>query len=98
MLLSLSVSKLRQSLAEVLNRVGYGDQVVRVERHGRVLGYLISPDDFEEYQLLLDRTDRQAVDQAVAAGELQDTVPFRAADYDASFAAEPILQYRVGKD
>jgi prevent-host-death family protein len=98
MVLTLPVSKLRQALAEVLNQVGYGAQTVRIERHGRALGYLISPGDFEEYQLLLDHQDRQAIDQAGAAGELDDTVPFRAADYDASFAAEPILRHRVDQD
>ncbi len=98
MLIDLPVSRLRQALAEVLNRVAYGDHTIRVVRHGRVLGYFVSPSDFEEYQLLLDAQDRAELDAARAAGELDQATPFRASDFDATFAAEPIYRYRVKGD
>ena len=64
----------------------------------RDAAYLVSPAHYEEHQLLLDALDRQEIERAEAAGELADTVPFRAADFDVGFAAEPVARYRTRKD
>jgi len=89
------VSRLRARLADLLNRVGYGSDVVCVERHGKPVAYLVSPAHYEEHQLLLDALDRREIERAEAAGELAETRPFRAADFDVGFAAEPVARYRT---
>jgi len=65
------VTKARQVLADLVNRVAYGGEHVVLTRHGRVVAAIIPPEDLELLQQLrerridLSRADGGAVPQEV---------------------------------
>jgi len=69
----MSVGKVRQDIAEMVNRVAYGGDRVVIERRGKGVAALISLDDLELLESLEDREDikaaRRAREQMKRTGE-----------------------------
>jgi len=62
---SLSVSEVRQALADLLNRVAYKGERIVIERHGKGLAALVSPEDLALLESLEDRIDLEAARKAL---------------------------------
>ena len=69
----LAVSKAREDLADLLNRVAYARERLVIERRGKNLAALIPMEDFQLLELLEDKLDlataRKAIAEAKAKGE-----------------------------
>jgi len=63
-----STKRLRESLAEILNRVAYGDEQVVVTRHGRPFVAIVATYDLQACQALEDRGDAAEVERMEAGG------------------------------
>jgi putative addiction module component (TIGR02574 family) len=63
-----STRQLRESLAEVLNRVAYGGEQVVVTRHGRPFVAIVATYDLQACQALEDRGDVAEVERMDAGG------------------------------
>lgn len=46
------VSKFRDSLSELINQVAFGGETVMLERHGRTVGVVISPAEYQAFLTL----------------------------------------------
>ena len=66
--MNLSISKIRGSMADALNRVAYGGERIVLERRGKGVAALVSLDDLELLQELEDRADVEAARKAKAQG------------------------------
>ena len=69
----LSASKLRDALADTLNRVAYGGERILLHRRGQDLAALISKDDLALFEELEDRSDAILAHEALAEA---GTVPW----------------------
>jgi prevent-host-death family protein len=65
----ISISKARDSLADLVNRVAYGHERILLGRRGKTLAALISADDLELLEQLEDASDLRAAQAALAAPE-----------------------------
>ncbi|MBA9005805.1 type II toxin-antitoxin system Phd/YefM family antitoxin [Thermomonospora cellulosilytica] len=64
------VTKARQVLADLVNRVAYGGEHVVLTRHGRVVAAIIPPEDLELLQRLREgRIDLSRADGGAAPQE-----------------------------
>lgn len=63
-----STKQLRESLAEILNRVAYGGEQVVVTRHGRPFVAIVATYDLQACQALEDRGDMAEVERMDAGG------------------------------
>jgi prevent-host-death family protein len=63
-----STKQLRESLAEILNRVAYGGEQVVVTRHGRPFVAIVATYDLQACQALEDRGDAAEVERMDAGG------------------------------
>jgi len=63
---TISAARIRETLGETLNRVGYGHERVIIEKHGRPVAALISMEDLRLLQALEDRLDVDAAREALA--------------------------------
>ena len=61
-----AVSKAREDLADMLNRVAYGHERVLIERRGKNLAALVPVEDLELLELLEDKADLAAARKALA--------------------------------
>ena len=62
----LSVSEAREEFAELVNRVAYGHERVRVARRGRELAALVPIEDLDLLEALEDELDLAAAREALA--------------------------------
>ncbi|MFO8013780.1 MAG: type II toxin-antitoxin system Phd/YefM family antitoxin [Phycisphaerae bacterium] len=62
---SLSVSEVRQALADLLNRVAYKGERIVIERRGKGLAALVSQEDLALLESLEDRVDLEAARKAL---------------------------------
>jgi prevent-host-death family protein len=70
---TMTATEARDQLPEALGKVMYGGERVRITRHGKVVGALVSADDLALLEALEDRywaeTGREALAEMQAAGE-----------------------------
>lgn len=66
------ISEARENLAELANRVAMRGDRVKVERRGKTLFALVSPEDLELLELLEDRSDLEIIRQRLR----EKTIPF----------------------
>jgi len=71
----LTVSKAREDLAEMLNRVAYGGERVVLERRGKNVAALIPMEDLEVLELLEDKLDLEAAKRALAQAKAKGEKP-----------------------
>lgn len=63
---SVSISEARDGLAELVNRVAYARERVRLVRRGRELAAVVPMEDIELLEALEDELDLQAAREALA--------------------------------
>lgn len=71
----LAVSKAREDLAEMLNRVAYARERLVIERRGKNLAALIPIEDLELLELLEDKIDLEAARKAIAQAKTKGEKP-----------------------
>ena len=64
-----TVSKARSNFQDLLNRVGFGNERVVIERHGKPVAAIISYDDFKYFEELEDAIDSAELRRAVEESE-----------------------------
>lgn len=62
---SLPVSKARQELAELINRVAYKGERIVIERHGKDVAALVPTEDLRVLESLEDRIDLEDARKAL---------------------------------
>lgn len=65
---TISTGRLRQNLADALNRARYAKDRIVIERNGRPVAAIVSLDDLEALEALTDAADARAADEAKAEG------------------------------
>ena len=63
---SIGISEAREGLAELINRVAYGRERVRLVRRGRALAAVVPMEDVELLERLEDELDLDAAREALA--------------------------------
>jgi prevent-host-death family protein len=66
--MNVSIAKVRNNLADALNRAAYGGERVILERRGKPVAALVSMDDLELLEQLENEVDRKAVRKARKEG------------------------------
>jgi len=72
----LSVSEARQDFAELINRVAYGRERIRVIRRGREIAAIVPIEDVELIERLEDQLDLAAARAALADPENAIPIPW----------------------
>jgi prevent-host-death family protein len=71
----LAVTKAREDLAEMLNRVAYGHERVVLERRGKNVAALIPIEDLEILEMLEDKVDLEAAKRVLAQAKAKGEKP-----------------------
>ena len=79
----LSSAEARKNFADTLNRVAYGSEHIAIKRSGNELVYLISAQDYELFQQLLQQTE-DTEDIKIAESRIKD--PQETVGFDDFFA------------
>ena len=79
----LSSAEARKNFADTLNRVAYGSEHIAIKRSGNELVYLISAQDYELFQQLLQQTE-DTEDIKIAESRMKD--PQETVGFDEFFA------------
>ena len=69
--MNLSSIEARKNFADTLNLVAYGSEHIAIERSGKELVYLISAQDYELFQQLLQQTE-DTEDIKIAESRMND--------------------------
>jgi len=72
---SLNTSDAREQLAEVLNRVAYAKDRVRITRRGKEIAAVVPIEDLELIEKLEDKIDLQEAEEALAEARDKGTIP-----------------------
>jgi len=64
-MITFNASDARGRLADLLNRVAYGRERIRIERRGKVLAVLVSPEDAELLEAIEDEVDAMEIERAL---------------------------------
>ena len=67
----LSSAEARKNFADTLNRVAYGSEHIAIKRSGNELVYMISAQDYELFQQLLQQTE-DTEDIKIAESRMKD--------------------------
>jgi prevent-host-death family protein len=62
---TMTISDARNNLPELLNRVGYGQERILVERHGKPIAAIISLEDLRRLEAIEDAFDSAVLRRAV---------------------------------
>ena len=79
----LSSAEARKNFADTLNRVAYGSEHIAIKRSGNELVYMISAQDYELFQQLLQQTE-DTEDIKIAESRIKD--PQETVGFDDFFA------------
>ena len=75
-----SVSQTREHLSEILNQVYYKGEKIIVQKHGKQVAAVISINDFELLERILERLEEQIdieeIDSALLEADEQGTIPW----------------------
>lgn len=72
---ALNTSDAREKLAEVLNRVAYGKDRVRITRHGKEIAAVVPIEDLELIERLEDQIDLEEAEKALTEAREKGTIP-----------------------
>ena len=72
---ALKTSDAREKLAEVLNRVAYGKDRVRITRRGKEIAAVVPIEDLELIERLEDQIDLEEAEKALAEARRKGTIP-----------------------
>jgi prevent-host-death family protein len=73
---TVNTTEVREKLAEVLNRVAYGKDRVRITRRGKQLAAVVPIEDLEYLERLEDEIDLREVKKALADVRKSGTIPW----------------------
>ena len=73
--ISMSAADARENLAEVINRVAFGDERIVLTRHGKALVAMVPLDDLEALDRFQDYLDAQLADEAWEEYQREGGVP-----------------------
>ena len=80
MLNEITAGEARRGFSTLLSEVAFGRKRFRITRNNKPTAVLISPDEFDLFELLLDRfgdeIDAEEVPAAMAEAESEGTIPF----------------------
>ena len=71
----LNTSDARERLAEVLNRVAFAKDRVRITRRGKEIAAVVPIEDLELIERLEDELDLREAEKALAEAEEKGTIP-----------------------
>ncbi len=66
--MNVSIAKVRNNLADALNRAAYGGERIILERRGKPVAAIVSMEDLAVLEQLEDEADRKAVRKARKEG------------------------------
>jgi len=72
---TLNTSDAREKLAEVLNRVAYAKDRVRITRRGKEIAAVVPIEDLELIERLEDQIDLEEAEKAFAEANQKGTIP-----------------------
>jgi len=72
---TLNTTDAREQLAEVLNRVAYAKDRVRITRRGKEIAAVVPIEDLELIERLEDEIDLQEAEKALAEARQEGTIP-----------------------
>ncbi len=61
-----TVSKARQDFPDLLNRASYGKERIVIEKHGKPIAVIISPEDLQRLEAFEDAVDSALLKRAMA--------------------------------
>ena len=73
---SLNTSEARDNLADVLNRVAYAKDRVRIMRRGKAIAAVVPIEDLELIERLEDEIDIREARKALAEAEKKGSIPW----------------------
>ena len=73
---SLNTTEARENLADVLNRVAYAKDRVRITRRGKQIAAVVPIEDLEMIERLEDEIDIREAKKALAEVEKKGTIPW----------------------
>lgn len=73
--ISVSAAEARENLAEIINRVAYGDERIVLTRHGKALVAMVPIEDLEALDRFQDFLDAQAADEAWEEYQREGGIP-----------------------
>ena len=71
-MVSLSITKFRSGIADVVNKVAFGHERVAIERNGKPACAIISIEDLELLEALEDKIDIDGAREAIDRNEFKD--------------------------
>jgi antitoxin (DNA-binding transcriptional repressor) of toxin-antitoxin stability system len=76
--MELSVAKVRDNMADALNRVAYAGERIVLQRRGQGIAALVSMEDLALLEALEDRADIKAARKALAEAKRKGEAPLTA--------------------
>jgi len=73
---SMKTSEARENLAEVLNRVAYAKDRVRIMRRGKAIAAVVPIEDLELIEHLENEIDIREARKSLAEGERKGSIPW----------------------
>ena len=73
-----STGEFREGLSDLLNAVRFAHDIVRITKHGKTMGIVISEEEYEKYlqikEQMEDAEDLQAAEKAIKESEGEETI------------------------
>ncbi len=79
---SVNTTEAREKLAEVINRVAYAKDRVRITRHGKQVAAVVPIEDLELLEHMEDQIDIREAKKALAEARKHGTIPWDEAKKD----------------
>ncbi|RLE30262.1 MAG: prevent-host-death family protein [Acidobacteria bacterium] len=73
---NLNTTEARENLAEILNRVAYAKDRVRITRHGKEVAAVVPIEDLERIEMMENENDVRAAGEALVEAREKGTVPW----------------------
>ncbi len=74
---TLNSTNARENLSEILNRVAYAKDRVRITRRGKAVAAVVPIEDLELIERLEDQIDIREAEKALADARKHGTIPFQ---------------------
>ena len=75
---TMNTTNARERLAEILNRVAFAKDRVRITRRGREIAAVVPIEDLELHERLEDQIDLREAEKALAEANTKGTLPLEA--------------------
>ncbi|MDJ0650947.1 MAG: type II toxin-antitoxin system Phd/YefM family antitoxin [Xenococcaceae cyanobacterium MO_188.B19] len=68
-MIAVNATEARNKFLELINRAGYGQERIRIKRHGKLVAAIISCEDLARLEALEDAIESAALKKAMAESE-----------------------------